>query len=661
MERNRNHAGGLRSKLILFCAFCSLSSPSLAQERQEPHLARTHSTPPDLRQAITVGPNVQVSARNGDRAHEEVRIATDPASPQRLLVCSMVFSSKENATHTLIYASSDGGRSWAPTLESDRVEHSGDPDCVFGLDGSAYFVFLAHHDSGATAETRVYRSLNGGWKWEEPLVLPFIDRVYLTVDHTSEKYSGRIYLHGDALREQTVDGDARVVFTLFHSTDGGRTFLPPVKLLPDEDHMPFATGNGVVLSDGTFVALFPEWSERKNFQQTTPGKPVGTFKVVRSENGGSSFAKAAVVSPWYCPWSRCEGTSEGAILYGMPSLAADNSAGPFRDRLYAVWSDKQSDYCDIFFSYSVDKGRTWSLAKVINDEPDPFARGRMANHHMPVVAVNNAGVVAIAWYDGRDHPDGQGWWTRFTASLDGGETFLPSVAVSEAPEAHRPGEPIPIWTITSGGGNPAPNPKGEVIRTRILPHFGAYSGGDTAGIAVDANGVFHPVWVDNRTGILQVWTAPVTVAGKAIRNGGEDLAALADITESVALKFSNTNFDTRTGVLSLDATLTNISTTFLNSPIKVRVVGLRTGTGSVQITNADNRRTGTGAVWDYSDLLTGKILKPGQMTEAKRFEFHLTDIQPFRPNQYGKIVPELVNLETKVFGNVRAELPSERK
>jgi hypothetical protein len=35
--------------------------------------------------------------------------------------------------------------------------------------------------------------------------------------------------------------------------------------------------------------------------------------------------------------------------------------------------------------------------------------------------------------------------------------------------------------------------------------------GDTAGLAADAGGVFHPVWIDNRTGVPQMWTATVKV------------------------------------------------------------------------------------------------------------------------------------------------------
>ena len=38
--------------------------------------------------------------------------------------------------------------------------------------------------------------------------------------------------------------------------------------------------------------------------------------------------------------------------------------------------------------------------------------------------------------------------------------------------------------------------------------------GDTAGLAAAADGTFHPLWVDHRTGTPQVWTATVTVTKK---------------------------------------------------------------------------------------------------------------------------------------------------
>lgn len=591
---------------------------------------------------IVVGPNVQVSAKNSGRAHWEIRIAADPANAQHLMACSFVHSSEQNSFHTIVYSSSDEGKTWAPTLESDRTKFLGDPDCVFGLNGTAYFSTLAlHYESAADAETLIYRSSDGGWKWEGPVLLPFIDREYLTIDQTSGKFRGRIYLQGNSTREPTVDGSDKLLFTLFRSTDGAVTFQPPVKLIPDGTHMALGNGNGEILSDGSYVAVFPEWADFKNLSDVPPDKPVGSIKLVRSEDGGDTFSMADVIAPWH----ECR----GAEVAGIPMLAVDHTDGPFKDRMYVVWSDKLSGHCDVRFSYSSDNGKTWSSSKVINDEPDQNSPQRFADHLMPVVTANNQGVVGIEWYDRRDNPDDIGWWVRFTASLDGGETFLPSVRVSEAPEAHKAGERLPIFIYGEGGGAERPKLQGATITAHIQPDQGENAGGDTGGIAADASGIFHPLWVDNRTGILQLWTAAVTVAGKAMRNGDEVSASLTDVSRSIALDFANTNYDPKTGLLSFDATLINTSKESIFAPIKLRVIGLSAGSGSVQIVNPGNHQNGPGAAWDFSDLVSGGTLKPEEKTGAKRFEFRLTGFQPFRRRTNGYLPRDFITLESKVL------------
>lgn len=105
---------------------------------------------------------------------------------------------------------------------------------------------------------------------------------------------------------------------------------------------------------------------------------------------------------------------------------------------------------------------------------------------MPEVAVNKDGVVGVSWYDTRDTPGtAPGWDVRFAASNDGGKTWGPSVRVSE---------------------------KSSVFTEAMRAKFGRRIGpGDTAGLAASADGAFHPLWTDHRTGTPQVWTATVIV------------------------------------------------------------------------------------------------------------------------------------------------------
>jgi hypothetical protein len=104
--------------------------------------------------------------------------------------------------------------------------------------------------------------------------------------------------------------------------------------------------------------------------------------------------------------------------------------------------------------------------------------------------VSRTGTVGVSWYDTRGLPAEQaGWNLRFRASTDGGPTWLPSIRVSDAST---------LYTST--------------LRKKHPGHGGYYyQPGDTGGLTADAAGVFHPLWIDGRTGVPQVFTAAVTV------------------------------------------------------------------------------------------------------------------------------------------------------
>jgi hypothetical protein len=119
-----------------------------------------------------------------------------------------------------------------------------------------------------------------------------------------------------------------------------------------------------------------------------------------------------------------------------------------------------------------------------------------------MIAVNSQGVVGVSWYDRRESADNFSWRSRFSASLDGGETFLPSVSVAEAPYEQAKNH-VPAFVPKQGEARPR-EPYSQAAFT--------YTGGDTGAIAADASGAFHVFWTDTRAGIAQVWTSTVIVA-----------------------------------------------------------------------------------------------------------------------------------------------------
>src|SRR5262249_29286642 len=162
---------------------------------------------------------------------------------------------------------------------------------------------------------------------------------------------------------------------------------------------------------------------------------------------------------------------------------------------------------------------------------------------------NKDGAVLVAWYDRREAKDNLGWRMRAAVSLDGGETFSESVPITDGANAYT------ASTIWDPIGTANIDDKNGLVTLRVgLPPF-FNSGGHTTGMAVDGDGTFHPTWIDNRTGVGQLWSASLKVSGMAVKHGVENLSALDDVSKSVTLELSKMRFDRSTGSISCVARL----------------------------------------------------------------------------------------------------------
>lgn len=584
---------------------------------------------------IAVGTNVQVSAANAKLDHGEVLVAADPEDPNKLVGCSMIFPDPltRRMSDGITYASTDGGATWSQTLYVDSGPMgSGDPACTFGPHGNAYSVILQPAVKPEMDDVLVYRSPDGGKTWGAPSHIDWIDREYVTADTSGGKYDGRLYINGTGsaalLEHDLLDQDmnaTQIGISIQRSLDGGASFRPPYKRYSAPPRWVLGMGNGVVLSDGTYVAVFGEQKDRAKLARKPPYDSANSLlKVISSSDGGETYSTARTISDWYMDYGDIGGQSSI-----VPVIAVDKSHGPFRDRLYVVWPDFRSGRGKILLSYSSDKGKTWSKPHVVNDDHAWPAPERGPDDDMPVVDVNSNGIVGVMWYDRRDNPHNYGWWVRFADSEDGGETFGPSVRVSSAPATVAFQNEVKLEGFSMGGGKPESRQKGGNLQARI--GFGtlfSFNGGHTAGMAADAAGKFHPFWIDNRTGVEQIWTAAVSVDGSAIVNGSPQLARLADVTDDVTLDFKNAKYDRQTGDLSIDAYLGNTSDKTLKPPLLIRVLSLDSKIGSASIENASNQQTREGAVWDFSSELPDKTggLPPGRVCSPKRLVFHLADV-----------------------------------
>jgi hypothetical protein len=588
---------------------------------------------------IEVGENVQVSKVLAEYAHGEVLLAADPSDPKHLLGCSMVFLSDVNAVSTAVYASTDGGASWSRTLQPREFENSGDPACTFGPGGTAYYVDMSTR-SGSDRYLPVYRSSDHGLTWSDPVLIPNrfqgMDREYIVVDNTGGPQRGRVYIHGSGwMRDMSSDRLAGDI-SVYSSSDGGMTFSGPTKRGSFERRYVLGVGNGAVLSDGTFIAAFGElkdyWSGLSpgKVQPNAEGQSNALLRVLLSRDGGASFEPAVTVGDFYMDWPPY-------LTSAIPYLAVDPGSEPFRDRLYVVWPDLRSGRLEILLSRSVDGGSTWSPPRRVNDDGPPGDRPEV-HQFLPVVAVNREGVVGVMWYDRRDSADGLGWTIRFSASLDGGDTFLPSVPVS-APNTYGGQEE---WSLLGRVSVPSDSVAPLTVAVSLTGfHF---NGGHTAGMAASAEGVFHPFWIDNRTGVAQVWTARVTVEGRGTLNGSPALAAMRDVSGRVKLHMSDVEIDDGREIVSFRAQLENTSDDVILGPVTVRALEIRSPQARVSTVGGDNGVSGEGTLWRFADA--GTRLEPGARTESRTLRFTLSDLLDSHPES----LPQgLLNLKLRVL------------
>jgi hypothetical protein len=641
-----------RTSLLLLLCVVMIEAPAQRKGVPPPPVNGARSTKPAP--AIVVGPNVQVSKAFADKAHNEIHVAANPRNPLNLVGGSMVWLPQDSTQTVIAYASFDGGKTWSPTLKFDDKLYHSDPAAGFDAEGNAYFLQITNTGPPEPKYyTHIYRSKDGGKSWLEPVIIPMMDRHYVAVDDSRGKYHGSLYINGATMRNVRIR----------RSRDRGASFESEIKAAEvPSDRRNAGSGPLVVLSDGTLVVPYMDSETMLDPDpEGSPSKPNAVLRVITSTDGGTTFSEPATVAPCALGY---------ALISNAPhfGFTVDRSEGPFKDRLYASWSDSHSrggefsaknpQGSNILFSHSTDKGKSWSKPILLNDDRPPLDWMNAPVHFQPVVAVNKDGVVGVMYYDRRDSTNNLDWTVRFAASIDGGETFLPSVQVAESPNRYGRETKLVLNARGYGGGHRPLNVdyRGGALKFDLRISQFNLGGGHTAGLDADANGVFHPFWVDNRTGVAQIWTAAVTVNSKAFTHGDQELETLQDVSEKVFLRYTNPTYDATTGRLGVDVHIQNTSEDTIVFPAKLRVVVLTSAGGGIPtIVGADNGFEGVGAIWDLDKVLVDQKLKPNQKSGVRRLEFLISGAPPLsealmRSRGWGAL--ELIHVEARLLANV---------
>ena len=364
-------------------------------------------------------PNVQIVSGKGAETYfpNEPSIALHPKYPDRLLVVT-------NGPFGNYHYSTDRGETWTSS-DATALDRGywGDP-CLIADTSGHFFLF---HLELPPKQRRVDRvmcrmmdclSMDRGWvhttfTGQHPIT--FQDKEWAAYDPTH----GALYvtwtrfdLHGSGEPEHK----SNIMFS--GSSDGGAHWQPSVRINE--------TSGDCLDDDGTVEGAMPAVGPQGEIYVTWAGPEGIVFD--RSNDHGETWMKEDIrVSDnpggWYFPeipgLFRCG---------GQPVIACDRSGGPFRGRVYILWSDEkngQKDH-DIWLSVSLDGGLTWSRRKRIHDDPP----GHMQFLYWMTID-QKTGIVYVIYHDRRRFDDDR-TDVYLAFSADGGGTFQ-NVRISESP------------------------------------------------------------------------------------------------------------------------------------------------------------------------------------------------------------------------------------
>lgn len=571
------------------------------------------AAPPAAR--IIVEPDV-IASRDGNSPHVEPHVAANPRRAGNLVGAAITHTRPDGSPATKVYATFDGGLTWTDVAFPEQIAHGGgDPQVAFTPHGTALFATLnmAPDDTGRTrAYLHVYRSEDGGRTWPGLADLGgSYDHEMIAVDHTTGRFAGRIYISALYGREYQLG--------LFRSDDDGRSFIGPVEFFRaggktlGANVLPMA-----VFSDGALLATFHDFA--LGADRDAPGQRRSGFFTVISDDGGITFSKPRPGPDEVYP----SFDSSEVRMSGDASIAIDSSPR-YRDRIYRVWNDARSGKFRIVISTSSDRGRTWT--EPVNVDAGVPAG---ASQFLPAMSVNRDGVVGVSWYDTRDTGNAFGYRVYFTASTDGGRTFVPAAPVStEVSRPHSSGNlvvtPMTFVTPMDGGA----------VRMSFLSAASRWgNGGDYTGMAADADGVFHPFWADSRTGTFQAMTARVRVDEKGVDTPSPPSSARRKVDITSRIEFINdpSRYDETTRELELRVRLKNASNDPVYGPVMLTIRKFGSGPGDVDselrpaVLNAANGAADNGATFVYDEALgTERVLAPGAVSGPILLRFRVKD------------------------------------
>lgn len=401
----------------------------------------------------------------------EPAIVQHPENPQ--IMFASAFTVYTSFRSEGIYVSTNGGLNWFGTdtcLGAPISNHGGDPGPIIDKNGR----FILTHQGGFVIGMFSNNSTNRGSTWTANYQIAANDQDKgnpVTDDVAASPYYGRTYLMWTRF-----SSPFPIVFS--YTTNSGQSWstLSAINNTP-----------GGHYAQGAFPCVGPQGTVYVSWAAATIASPQTEDFIgfAASTNGGASWVvtenaydcngvKTTSLQPW------------NIRVNGYPSMDIDKTGGSRNGWIYIVTAEKNLSPAgsdpDIVFHRSTNGGVSWSQGIRVNQ--DALNNGKA--QFLPVIRADEDGGVNVVYYDNRNISS-DSCEMYLSRSDDGGNTWR-DYLISD----HR-------------------------FRPKSISGAGSGNQGDNIGMT-SAGGKLIPVWMDDHTGVYQVWTTIIDYTTIGVRN-----------------------------------------------------------------------------------------------------------------------------------------------
>ena len=349
--------------------------------------------------------NVDANGNNrvGDAANEP-SICVDHNNPNRMSIGWRQFSSVASNFREAGFAyTTNGGARWIDRGVLENNVFRSDP--VLNSDNVGRFFYLSLVQDFFDD---LWRSITGGQTWTRVGPADGGDKQWFTIDNSNSSARGFQYQYW------STDGNNFGGRQFTRSTDGGLTWMNPINI-PNSPAWGTLDVDSVgnLFIGGVNLTTNRIWCVRSTNAKN--GGVVPTFDRSTAVNLGGEIVFGEPINP------------EG--LVGQVFLAVDRSGTSTNDNVYMLASVQPSGFSngsDVMFVRSSNGGITFSAPRRINDDPVNHAKW----HWFGTLSVAPSGRIDVVWYDTRNSPNNVTSQLFYSFSIDGGNTWSPNVAVS---------------------------------------------------------------------------------------------------------------------------------------------------------------------------------------------------------------------------------------